>query len=440
MRLSVECDGGSRGNPGPAGTGSSVKDAAGAEVGCVWQFIKHATNNVAEYQGLINGLNLAVEIAEQQGVKPGSLSVDVRMDSKLVVEQMSGRWKIKHPDMKPLAQEVKRIEGQLAQVSYTWVPRAQNARADELANRAMDEREGGQWIDEELVAAGSAAAASPAGDAEGADMLFDLDQPAEDAAAGAKREEPAQTNTAATTTAKKNTAETQREDEEPQPAGVSPTAWMGKTAPTTLLLLRHGQTELNRDGKYSGRGNPELTDLGKKQIAHAARHISERGDVDVILSSPLGRCQETARAAAEALGMGKGAITTDEAIIEMDFGTWEGRRFVEIQEDHPEEHRECFNYATAAPHGGESPEQVYRRVSEFVDRVIAEYPGKTVLVVTHMMPIKSVLRRALGTGGEIYRSLHLDVASLSVADFLPNGAGVVRLVNESHYLGQRPGG
>ncbi|AGE36869.1 ribonuclease HI [Corynebacterium urealyticum DSM 7111] len=435
MRLSVECDGGSRGNPGPAGTGSSVKDAAGAEVGCVWQFIKHATNNVAEYQGLINGLNLAVEIAEQQGVKPGSLSVDVRMDSKLVVEQMSGRWKIKHPDMKPLAQEVKRIEGQLAQVSYTWVPRAQNARADELANRAMDEREGGQWIDEELVAAGSAAAASPAGDAEGADMLFELDQPAEDAAAGAKREEPAQTNTAATTTAKKNTAETQREDEEPQPAGVSPTAWMGKTAPTTLLLLRHGQTELNRDGKYSGRGNPELTDLGKKQIAHASRHISERGDVDVILSSPLGRCQETARAAAEALGMGKDAITTDEAIIEMDFGAWEGRRFVEIQEDHPEEHRECFNYATAAPHGGESPEQVYRRVSEFVDRVIAEYPGKTVLVVTHMMPIKSVLRRALGTGGEIYRSLHLDVASLSVADFLPNGAGVVRLVNESHYLG-----
>ena len=424
MRLSVECDGGSRGNPGPAGTGSSVKDAAGAEIGCVWQFIKHATNNVAEYQGLINGLNLAVEIAEQQGVKPESLSVDVRMDSKLVVEQMSGRWKIKHPDMKPLAQEVKRIEGKLAQVSYTWVPRAQNARADELANRAMDDREGGQWIDEELAAARSAAVASPAEDAEGADMLFDLDQPSEEA-----------TDTTRNNSAQRAEQPVEYEDEDSQPAGVSPTAWMGKTEPTTLLLLRHGQTELNRDGKYSGRGNPELTDLGKKQIAHAARHISERGDVDVILSSPLGRCQETAQAAAEALGMGKDAITTDEAIIEMDFGTWEGRRFVEIQEDHPEAHRECFNYATAAPHGGESPEQVYRRVSEFVDRVIAEYPGKTVLVVTHMMPIKSVLRRALGTGGEIYRSLHLDVASLSVADFLPNGAGVVRLVNESHYLG-----
>lgn len=424
MRLSVECDGGSRGNPGPAGTGSSVKDAAGVEVGCVWHFIKHATNNVAEYQGLINGLNLAVEIAEQQGVKPESLSVDVRMDSKLVVEQMSGRWKIKHPDMKPLAQEVKRIEGKLAQVSYTWVPRAQNARADELANRAMDDREGGQWIDEELAAARSAAVASPAEDAEGADMLFDLDQPSEEA-----------TDTTRNNSAQRAEQPVEYEDEDSQPAGVSPTAWMGKTEPTTLLLLRHGQTELNREGKYSGRGNPELTDLGKKQIAHAARHISERGDVDVILSSPLGRCQETARAAAEALGMGKDAITTDEAIIEMDFGTWEGRRFVEIQEDHPEAHRECFNYATAAPHGGESPEQVYRRVSEFVDRVIAEYPGKTVLVVTHMMPIKSVLRRALGTGGEIYRSLHLDVASLSVADFLPNGAGVVRLVNESHYLG-----
>lgn len=306
MRLSVECDGGSRGNPGPAGTGSSVKDAAGVEVGCVWQFIKHATNNVAEYQGLINGLNLAVEIAEQQGVKPESLSVDVRMDSKLVVEQMSGRWKIKHPDMKPLAQEVKRIEGKLAQVSYTWVPRAQNARADELANRAMDDREGGQWIDEELAAARSAAVASPAEDAEGADMLFDLDQPSEEA-----------TDTTRNNSAQRAEQPVEYEDEDSQPAGVSPTAWMGKTEPTTLLLLRHGQTELNRDGKYSGRGNPELTDLGKKQIAHAARHISERGDVDVILSSPLGRCQETAQAAAEALGMGKDAITTDEAIIEI---------------------------------------------------------------------------------------------------------------------------
>ena len=266
-------------------------------------------------------------------------------------------------------------------------------------------------------------------------MLFDLDQPS-DEAADTTQDKPAQPTKAETQRGPAQRAEQPVEGEdEQQPTGVSPTAWMGKTEPTTLLLLRHGQTELNRDGKYSGRGNPELTDLGKKQIAHAARHISERGDVDVILSSPLGRCQETARAAAEALGMGKGAITTDEAIIEMDFGTWEGRRFVEIQEDHPEEHRECFNYATAAPHGGESPEQVYRRVSEFVERVSAEYPGKTVLVVTHMMPIKSVLRRALGTGGEIYRSLHLDGASLSVADFLPNGAGVVRLVNESHYLG-----
>src|SRR5699024_5056549 len=211
MRLSVECDGGSRGNPGPAGTGSSVKDAAGVEVGCVWQFIKHATNNVAEYQGLINGLNLAVEIAEQQGVKPESLSVDVRMDSKLVVEQMSGRWKIKHPDMKPLAQEVKRIEGKLAQVSYTWVPRAQNARADELANRAMDDREGGQWIDEELAAARSAAVASPAEDAEGADMLFDLDQPSEEA-----------TDTTRNNSAQRAEQPVEYEDEDSQPAGSHP--------------------------------------------------------------------------------------------------------------------------------------------------------------------------------------------------------------------------
>ncbi|KAB3521078.1 reverse transcriptase-like protein [Corynebacterium sp. zg254] len=157
MHLRLQCDGGSRGNPGRAGAGSTLSDVgavirgAGEEIAARWEFIASATNNVAEYRGLINGLELAKEVGERRGVAPADVAVDVFMDSKLIVEQMNGRWKIKHPDMKPLAAEAKKLQGQLASVSFTWVPRAQNKRADELANRAMDDGESGQWFSQDVV-------------------------------------------------------------------------------------------------------------------------------------------------------------------------------------------------------------------------------------------------------------------------------------------------
>ncbi len=93
----VEADGGSRGNPGPAAYGALVRDPVTNEVlAQVGETIGRATNNVAEYRGLIAGLELADRIAPDA-------TIEVRMDSKLVIEQMAGRWKIKHPDMKPLA-------------------------------------------------------------------------------------------------------------------------------------------------------------------------------------------------------------------------------------------------------------------------------------------------------------------------------------------------
>jgi len=131
-RLAVEADGGSRGNPGPAGYGAVVRDATTGEVLAeVSESIGRATNNVAEYSGLIAGLRAAAAIAR-------GTDVEVRMDSKLVVEQMSGRWQIKHPDMRPLAAKARETARALGRVSYTWVPRARNAHADRLANQAMD--------------------------------------------------------------------------------------------------------------------------------------------------------------------------------------------------------------------------------------------------------------------------------------------------------------
>ena len=131
-RLVVEADGGSRGNPGPAGYGAVVRDAATGEVLAeVNDSLGRATNNVAEYSGLIAGLKAAARVAR-------GADVEVRMDSKLVVEQMSGRWQIKHPDMRPLAAKARDAARALGRVSYTWVPRSRNAHADRLANQAMD--------------------------------------------------------------------------------------------------------------------------------------------------------------------------------------------------------------------------------------------------------------------------------------------------------------
>src|SRR5208283_1719423 len=136
-RLSVEADGGSRGNPGPAGYGALVRDAGTMEVLAEEsEYIGIATNNVAEYSGLIAGLRAAARIDPHA-------SVQVRMDSRLVVEQMSGRWKIKHPDMKPLALAAGEAARGFTKVTYEWVPRERNKSADRLANEAMDDAERG---------------------------------------------------------------------------------------------------------------------------------------------------------------------------------------------------------------------------------------------------------------------------------------------------------
>ena len=133
-RLVVEADGGSRGNPGIAAGGAVVlDDAAGAVLSEVGVYVGIASNNVAEYNGMIAGLETALE-------HDPTASVHVRLDSKLVVEQMTGRWKIRHPDMQVLARRASAlIAGR--DVSFEWVPRLSNKRADAAANEAMDRRE-----------------------------------------------------------------------------------------------------------------------------------------------------------------------------------------------------------------------------------------------------------------------------------------------------------
>ncbi|AUH70258.1 MULTISPECIES: histidine phosphatase family protein [Gordonia] len=203
--------------------------------------------------------------------------------------------------------------------------------------------------------------------------------------------------------------------------------------PTRIVLLRHGQTALSVDRRYSGRGNPELTALGRAQASAAGERIGGGGlgRIDAVLSSPLVRAMDTATAAAERLGA---EVEVCDGLIETDFGAWEGLTFGEAARRDPEVHGRWLADADVAPPGGESFAQVQERIAATREDIVARFPGRTVLAVSHVTPIKSMLRQALTVGPELLFRLHLDLASISVVEFFPDGGSVVRLVNDTAHL------
>ncbi|WP_425245167.1 bifunctional RNase H/acid phosphatase [Streptomyces sp. NEAU-NA10] len=452
----VEADGGSRGNPGPAGYGSVVIDAATGETLVERaEYIGVATNNVAEYRGLLAGLRAARELDP-------SATVRVRMDSKLVIEQMSGRWKIKHPDMKPLATEAARILPP-GQVTYEWIPRERNKHADRLANEAMDAGKRGEQWDAGASRAALEASASTRAVPEPAG-------PPGDAAAGAAkaREALAQgrsstaTATAATTSATSATAAT------PTPSGTkadadqraartvatsttsqqsaatpTPTAsqqsvgWSSAPdlgAPATFVLLRHGETPLTPEKRFSGSGgtDPSLSDAGREQAERVAAALARRGTIQHILASPLARTRETAGAVAARLGL---AVTVDDGLRETDFGAWEGLTFGEVRERYPDDLNAWLADPEAEPTGGgESFAATATRIAATRDKLVAAYAGRTVLLVTHVTPIKTLVRLALGAPPESLFRMELSAASLSVVAYYADGNASVRLLNDTSHL------
>jgi ribonuclease HI len=130
-RATLYADGGARGNPGPAGSGAVLLDEHGEVIAELRRWLGHATNNVAEYTGLIIGL--------EEALKRGIDQLDVRMDSLLVVQQMNGRWKIKHPGLKPLALRAGELLARFPYRTIEHVPRELNTLADAQVNRAIDD-------------------------------------------------------------------------------------------------------------------------------------------------------------------------------------------------------------------------------------------------------------------------------------------------------------
>jgi probable phosphoglycerate mutase len=373
----VEADGGSRGNPGPAAYGAVLRDAeTGAVIAEEGTTIGVASNNVAEYSGLIAGLRLAEAYAPDA-------DIEVRMDSKLVVEQMSGRWKIKHPDMRPLAAEANRLAP--FGTTYTWVPREQNKHADRLANEALDGKRHG------------VTAATSAQDS----LVEEVESPAP-----------------------------------PPSRGWAPDA----EPPTTLVLVRHGVTPHTVEKRFSGglaSANPGLSEDGRAQVRSVADWLAPLGErVSAVVTSPVRRTRESAEILAARLGLD---VTEEPGLAEMEFGAWDGLTFAEVGERDPDGLRSWLGAVDRAPEGGESFRDVQHRVLAALDRVREAHAGGTVVVVSHVTPIKvlvaqaldapleAVFRMELAPGSVTVISWYGDRPSLRLYNALPPGADALSL-------------
>ena len=375
-RLRVEADGGSRGNPGPAAYGALVRDAAtGALLAESAAQIGTATNNVAEYRGLIAGLRAARAI-------DASARVLVAMDSKLVVEQMSGRWKIKHADMRALALEARDILP-ADQVTYEWVPRESNSAADRLVNAALD----GVWEGERTAEMGE----------DDADDIADASAPRNHL--------------------------------------------MGWTTPastaTTTLLLRHGETIHTVDKRFSGSGgdDPVLSDRGRVQAELAARFVATHGGVSAVLTSPMRRTRQTAEVVAGALHCD---LVVEDDLRECDFGVWDGHTFAEVQRQWPDELDAWLASTAVRPPGGESFDDVLRRIDAARTRIVAAHADATLLLVSHVTPIKTLVRLALDAPSHALFRMELRPASLSSVVWFGDGNASLRAFNDTSYLEGEP--
>jgi ribonuclease H / adenosylcobalamin/alpha-ribazole phosphatase len=366
-RVVIEADGGSRGNPGPAAYGALVKDAdTGRVLAEEGTTLGVASNNVAEYSGLIAGLRMAQEVA------PGA-DIEVRMDSKLVVEQMSGNWKIKHPDMRPLAMEANRLAP--FGTTYTWVPREQNKHADRLANEALDGVRAGvtYHLDEE----------------DPDSLVEEIESPTEQTAL---KEEV---------------------------AGYR--GWSPPEGPvTTLVLVRHGATSHTADKRFSGglaSSNPGLTDEGRAQVREVAEWLAPLGAaVEAVVTSPVRRTRESAGILAERLDLD---LVEEPGFAEMEFGVWDGLTFAEVRERFPDQVQGWLGSLDVAPGGGgESFREVEARVLGGLERVIERYEGRTVLVVSHVTPIKTLVAHAVDAPLTALFRMELSTASVSVVSFV----------------------
>jgi len=391
----IEADGGSRGNPGPAGSGAVLIDSqSGSVLAEVALFIGIATNNVAEYRAVLAAIEVANEIVPEAQLL-------IRMDSKLVVEQMSGRWKIKNEGMQELSNAMLAAIGS-RKVKFEWIPREQNSKADALANEAMDAE---QSVVRKYIGAPDTATidvVTSASKSETGDMEYNPELPSSVRA----------------------------------PRNISKKL-------TTLVLVRHGRTLLTETHRISGRGgeDPQLSEIGRDDASRVAIELSRIGSggplakvlkPQLIVSSPIARTRETAEIISNKLGI---PVALNADIAEIAFGDWDGHTNQEVAKNWPDLYEQWRgDHRISPPGGGESLEEFDFRVQRGLGDILSQYEGKTVIVVGHVMSIRGVIRTALDANWPSYWRTSIAPCSISVIRFWGTEAAEVTVLNQTNHL------
>jgi ribonuclease H / adenosylcobalamin/alpha-ribazole phosphatase len=369
LMLVLFADGASRGNPGPASLGAVlVRD--GEEIARICKPLGIRTNNFAEYSAVIAGLEYVLE----HGLEKQLL---IKMDSKLVVEQLSGRWKIKHPDLMELARIAQSLLRQL-DAKLEWIPRELNFLADEAANQALD------GLDE-------------------TEKPVSLAEP--------------------------------RASIQP----VSIRAPRVGTEPTVVYVVRHGHTASTESKLISGSNDdPELSELGRRDAQAAAQAIVELSarfglpSASLIAHSDMKRTTQTADLISKALSV---PCRADSRLREISFGSWEGRSMDDLEGESLEV-ASWRGSVSSKPPGGESVLELEARVLRSLADLIAEHSGGAVAIVSHMMPLRSIAKKGLGSAQMSHWSLQFAPGSVSVYRFFGEELSEVFCLNSCEHLPQ----
>ena len=364
-------DGASRGNPGPAAYGVHIADEAGNSIADFGEAIGIATNNQAEYSAVIAGLRFLTQSSNR--------SVTIRMDSKLVIEQLAGRWKINNPQLRELADQAKEL---LRDFDYQleWIPREQNFKADANANSALD---GGNFSSTSKVALELASV---------------------------------------------------------QPRSIrAPRQYL---EPTTIIVVRHGHTENTERNLVSGGDgtDPVLSKLGELEAAGAATEIPKLVDFfalpepAMVFHSPMVRTTQTAQAIAQALAVD---MQSDERLREIGFGEWEMMDLAVLESDSLELVSKWRGSLTVSPPAGESVNQMKDRVWQSLSEIIEDYRGSCAVISTHMMPTRAIAAAALRGSESVFWNLNTSPGGISVYRFFGIEYAEIFTLNYCAHLKQK---
>jgi len=363
----VYCDGASRGNPGPASYGVHIEDAAGSTIADFGEGLGSQTNNYAEYQGVIAALRYLTASEHRL--------LTIRLDSKLVVEQLSGRWKVKSPEIRELVFEASQLLGAF-DVTLEWIPREQNSIADANANRALDD------------------------------------------------------------------GDFQTEDDSLPLSAVQPRSIRAprqQIEPTTIVVIRHGSTSSTSGNLISGGDgeDPELNETGLGEASRMAKAVSPLLElfnlppVTSIIYSPMRRTTQTADALLEVVGVDS---VSDERLREIAFGDWDGRSMTDMELESTAEVAKWRSSISQKPPGGESIVELEERVKALITQVVPENQGKTVALVTHMMPSRAIAKLAQRSAESTYWNINFSPCGISIYRFFGTGLVETFAINSCAHL------